>query len=114
MTYLYEQLSPEKFQHLCQSILVSQFPNVQCLPVAQPDGGRDAFTWSINPKSNKRDLIVFQVKFMRNPENADKRFVENIIQGELPKVQALKERGIGGYYLLTNALGSAHLDVGSV
>jgi hypothetical protein len=77
--------------------------------------GRDAFTWSVNGSTgNKQDLIVFQVKFARNPENADKRFLEKITQGELPKVEALKERGVGAYYLLTNVMGSAHLDVGSV
>src|SRR3981081_1287618 len=77
--------------------------------------GRDAFTWSVNGSTgNKQDLIVFQVKFARNPENADKRFLEKITQGELPKVEALKERGVGAYYLLTNVMGSAHLDLGSV
>lgn len=44
MDFAYEVLGDEKFQKLCQAVLVDIFPNVQCLPVGQPDGGRDAFT----------------------------------------------------------------------
>jgi hypothetical protein len=43
MSYHFEELGDERFQQLCQAILTCAFPNVQCLPVSQPDGGRDAF-----------------------------------------------------------------------
>lgn len=45
MSYPFENLDPEKFQHFCQALLTKEFPNMQCFPVAQPDGGRDAITF---------------------------------------------------------------------
>jgi hypothetical protein len=115
VTYLYEQLTPERFQHFCQALLTSQFPNAQCLPVGQPDGGRDAYLWTRRVAASESiELIVFQIKFSRDSDKADAEFVESIIETELPKVERLKEKGISAYYLLTNVSGSAHLDVGSV
>ncbi|MDA9525710.1 hypothetical protein XI06_36675 [Bradyrhizobium sp. CCBAU 11434] len=115
MTYLYEQLTPDRFQQFCQSLLAAQFPNAQCLPVAQPDGGRDAYLWSVQgPKGRAEDLIVFQVKFSRSPQKADSEFLQVIADLELPKVELLKQKGLSAYYLLTNVAGSAHLDVGSI
>ncbi|NLS72515.1 NACHT domain-containing protein [Bradyrhizobium brasilense] len=115
MTYLYEQLSPERFQHFCQALLVTQFPNAQCLPVGQPDGGRDAFVWSMrNNGEEPTELIVFQVKFSREQRKADPEFINSIVESELPKVERLKSKGITRYYLLTNASGSSHLETGSI
>src|SRR6266404_7423627 len=114
MTYLYEQLTPDRFQQFCQSLLTTQFPNAQCLPVGQPDGGRDAFLWSMRDADGpSEELIVFQVKFSRDPDRADADFLKSIIESELPKVERLKEKGLSAYYLITNVSGSAHLDVGS-
>ena len=42
MNYPLENLDPERFQHFCQALLVREHPQLQCFPVAQPDGGRDA------------------------------------------------------------------------
>ena len=42
MDYPLENLGPERFQQFCQALLVKEYPRVQCFPVAQPDGGRDA------------------------------------------------------------------------
>ena len=115
MTYLYEQLTPDKFQQFCQALLASQFPNAQCLPVGQPDGGRDAFQWSMHDADGRpEDLIVFQVKFSRDANRADQDFLKSIVESELPKVERLKKKGLSAYYLMTNVSGSAHLDVGSV
>jgi hypothetical protein len=114
MTYLYEQLSPEKFQQLCQSVLISQFPNVQCLPVGQPDGGRDAFEWIIPTlPGHKQEFTVFQVKFSRQPDTS-KNFLKEITDLELPKIAQLKERGAKAYYLITNNRGTSHLDGGTI
>ena len=41
-SYQYEQLNPESFQQLSQSLLLKAFPALQCFPVGQSDGGRDA------------------------------------------------------------------------
>jgi hypothetical protein len=115
MTYLYEQLTPDRFQHFCQALLAAKFPTAQCLPVGQPDGGRDAYMWSIAEASRKKNgLIVFQVKFSRDSARADADFIESIRDSELPKVERLKSKGISAYYLLTNVNGSAHLESGSV
>lgn len=46
MDYLFENLGPERFQHLSQALLAREHRDVQCFPVAQPDGGRDAIALS--------------------------------------------------------------------
>ena len=45
MDYPLENLGPERFQQLCQALLAREYPRVQCFPVAQPDGGRDAVSY---------------------------------------------------------------------
>ena len=45
MDYPLEELGPEGFQQFCQSLLVKEFPKLQCFPIAQPDGGRDGLTY---------------------------------------------------------------------
>jgi hypothetical protein len=112
MTYNYEQLDPERFQHLCQALLAKEFPNVQCFPVAQPDGGRDATV--VFPREGR--FNVFQVKFVRNPfkEFDRRKWLDDIISGELPKLQALTPKGAINFYLLTNVPGTAHPDSGTI
>jgi len=56
----FENLGPERFQQLCQALLVKEYPNVQCFPVAQPDGGRDAIVYHHLDKTPEK-FIVFQV-----------------------------------------------------
>jgi hypothetical protein len=63
MDYPLENLGPERFQQLCQALLAKEFPRVQCFPVAQPDGGRDAVSYH----EGSRKFMVFQVKFARKP-----------------------------------------------
>jgi hypothetical protein len=113
MTYNYEQLDPERFQFLCQSLLTKEFPNIQCFPVAQPDGGRDATSrfFVRGPQ-----FTVFQVKFVRNPfkEFDRKEWLNEIIDSELPKLQRLIPKGAVNFYLLTNVSGTAHPDAGSI
>lgn len=114
MDYVYESLNDERFQKLCQAILVTSHPAVQCLPVGQPDGGRDAVEWSITNR-RRRETTVFQVKFSKNPSTKDAReVIEELIKTEGPKIQRLKERGLENYYLLTNVAGTSHPDVGSI
>jgi hypothetical protein len=113
MSYLYESLTPERFQQFCQALLVAKFPNAQCLPVGQPDGGRDAYL-AIKDSGAARDLYVFQVKFSRTADRPEDDFVKQICKEEGPKVKRLIERGARAYYLLTNIKGTAHLDTGSI
>lgn len=65
MNYPFENLDPETFQKFCQALLTKEFSGVQCFPVGQPDGGRDA----LSPISDddERGFIMYQVKFVRDP-----------------------------------------------
>lgn len=113
MTYQYENLGDERFQQLAQAILTTVFPNVQCLPVGQPDGGRDAFWYT--PRKRKSKTIIFQVKYAKNPDARDERdAVAAAIKSEKDKVAELIKRGASSYYLITNTRGTSHPDVGSI
>lgn len=114
MDYYFEQLGDERFQKLCQAILVSSFPDILCLPVGQPDGGRDALVRGSSIE-DPSDNIIFQVKFVKDPNSKDSReFIKSIISTEKDKVAILKSRGAIKYYLITNTFGTSHLDSGSI
>lgn len=109
MDFNLEALGDERFQKICQALLTSSFPNVQCLPVSQPDGGRDAYL------RHSAGFVVFQVKYSRSPSQKDERVaIEELVASEAPKVEALIQRGATSYYFLTNVSGTSHLDVGAV
>jgi hypothetical protein len=114
MDYPLENLGPERFQQLCQALLVKEFPDVQCFPVAQPDGGRDSVSYFMGDQKDK--FIVFQVKFVRKPlaETDPHKWLIDIAKEEAPKVTTLIPRGAKAFYLLTNIPGTAHLDAGSI
>jgi hypothetical protein len=114
MDYPLENLDPERFQQLCQSLLTKEYPQVQCFPVGQPDGGRDAISFSFEGGGDK--FMVFQVKYVRKPqsETAPQRWLTAIMEDEAPKVRELIPRGAIKYVLLTNVAGTAHLDSGSI
>ena len=63
-SYQYEQLNGESFQQLSQSLLVKEFPGIQCLPVGQPDGGRDAIARLYEATDESTGFILYQVKFV--------------------------------------------------
>ena len=114
MDYLYENLGDERFQEFCNCLIAKEFPNSQSYPVGQPDGGRDSLVYFMN--SNKKDFIIFQVKYVRNPNSVTDvhRWLTKIIEDEAPKVDKLIPRGAKRFYLLTNVKGTAHLDAGSM
>ncbi|HEX4084028.1 MAG TPA: hypothetical protein VHY22_03895 [Chthoniobacteraceae bacterium] len=115
MDYLYENLGEDRFQEMCQSLLIEEFPNVQSFPIRQPDGGRDILVYLPNP-STGRAFAVFQVKYVKKPQ-AEKdihKWLVKIMEGELPKIRKLIPKGAKAYYLLTNIGGTAHLDSGSI
>ena len=114
MTYHFECLGDQRFQQLCQSLLVAQFPDTQCLPVGQPDGGRDGFQRTSKLTSG-HGFAVYQVKFVRDSNSKTEReAVESLIESEVKKVKRLIDRGATSYYFLTNVAGTSHLDVGSI
>ncbi|RYJ43277.1 NACHT domain-containing protein [Flavobacterium beibuense] len=114
MDYFFENLGDERFQELCNTIITKEFIDVQSLPVGQPDGGRDALSYYMN--SSKKSFNVYQVKFVRNPNNiADPhKWLFEILKGEIPKIKNLIPRGAVKYYILTNVKGTSHLDGGSI
>ena len=113
MDYPYESLNPERFQEFCQALLIHEQPGVTCLPVAQPDGGRDMVVQMFTSASK---FVVYQVKFVRNPEqiNSPHKWLVDIVRDEAPKIWKLIPRGAVGFYLITNVRGTAHLDSGSI
>jgi hypothetical protein len=119
--YHYTTLGPERFQEFCQALIASSFPNAQCLPVGQPDGGRDAFVirhaLARHKKANdNRELVVFQVKYSRSSANdrEEREVLKSIIKTEKSKIDSLKKNGLFRYYLITNIAGTAHPKVGSI
>ena len=115
-SYQYEQLNDESFQQLSQSLLLRAFPDLQCFPVGQPDGGRDAIVrlFESSPISNK--FILFQVKFARrelSPNDA-RAWLLRTLRSELPKVQEQIGAGAERFVLVTNVSGTAHPEAGSV
>jgi hypothetical protein len=115
MDYPFENLDPEKFQEFCQALLVKEFPNVQCFPVAQPDGGRDALAYFPSDRL-QRNSIMFQVKYVRNPslEKEPHKWLTKILENEAPKLNKQIPSGIKQYILLTNIRGTAHPESGSI
>jgi len=113
MDYPLENLGPERFQQLCQALLAKEYPRVQCFPVAQPDGGRDAVSY-FSDSADK--FMVFQVKYARKPlaDTEPHKWLAAIIDDEAPKVNGLIPRGAVRYVLVTNVPGTAHLDQGSI
>jgi hypothetical protein len=109
--YLFEQLNAESFQHLCQALLVRDYPDLQCFPVGQPDGGRDATSRA----GDQTSLVVGQVKFKREDTSETADWMITALEGELPKVQKLvDEKRAKRYIMMTNARSTAHLDSGKV
>ncbi len=115
MDYLFENLDPDRFQQMCQALLTKEYPNVQCFPVRQPDGGRDAVVY-YHTRKTTREFIVFQVKFVLKPLSMSDphQWLNDIVAEEAPKVKKLIPKGAEAYYLLTNVPGTAHLDSGSI
>lgn len=106
MTYLYEQLGPERFQEFCQSLLIEDAPRLQCFPVAQQDGGRDGW----DPERDE----VLQVKFKRIDETENSDWMISALKDELPKIERLAASGAKKYLMVTNARGTAALGGGRI
>jgi len=115
MTYLYENLGPDRFQQFCQALLIKCFPSLQCYPIRQPDGGRDALAF-YGPGDDGAGSIVFQVKYVLKPfaEQRPHNWLSDVLVEEAEKLQKLIPKGAKEYYLLTNIPGTAHLGSGSI
>ncbi len=114
MDHHLENLGPERFQQLCQALLVKEFPGVTCLPVAQPDGGRDALRHLGEPQSGSSPRTKSSSRRTPLPGDEARRWVLDMADGEIEKVRRLIERGASQDPLVTNVVGTAHLDAGSI
>ena len=78
------------------------------------DGGRDAVSYGV-PHSS-REIVVYQVKFVRNPlaEQEPHKWLAKKIENEAPKVKALIPKGATKYCLLTNVPGTAYPESGAI
>lgn len=94
----------------CQALMVSQYPRLQCFPVAQPDGGRDA----LSPADGGTGAVVFQVKFKREDQASSAEWMIKALEGELAKIRALITEGASEYVMVTNARGTAHPEAGRI
>lgn len=108
--YLYENLGDERFQQFCQTLLIAEFPDLQCFPVGQPDGGRDGFS---RGGGEQGVSTVVQVKFRRKDEKESADWMIKALEKELPKIDRLVADGAERYIMATNASSSAHPRVGS-
>ena len=73
MDHPYENLDPERFQQFCQALIAKDYPNVQCIPVAQPDGGRDALSYLGN---NDKYILFHTLVQDRFPVHVEERLSE--------------------------------------
>ncbi len=113
MEYPLESLDPETFQRLCQAMLVVEHPDVQCFPVAQPDGGRDAIVFDSPAREN---FAMYQVKFVRQAltYRDPHKWLLEIMSEEAPKIVKQILKGARSFYLITNVSGTAHPEAGSI
>ena len=114
MDYPFENLNPEKFQEFAQALLSKEIPDLQCLPVAQPDGGRDILTYEYGISS--QNFAIYQVKYVRKPfaEKDTHKWLLEIVKSEAPKVKELVKKGAKQFFLVTNVSGTAHPNSGSI
>ena len=115
-SYQYEQLNPESFQQLSQSLLLKIFPDLQCFPVGHSDGGRDALADLLEDAPDPIGFTLFQVKFARrelSPSDA-RAWLLRTLRAELPKVQKQALKGAKRFVLVTNVAGTGHPGVGSI
>src|SRR5690242_10292216 len=114
MDFLFENLNPERFQQFCYSLITREFPDSQAFPVGQRDGGRDIISYYMT--SEKKEFIVFQVKFVREPYRIPDahEWLSETIDGELKKIAKLIPKGAKAYYLLTNVRGTGYLEKGTI
>ena len=114
MNYPLENLGPDRFQEICQALLVKEFPNVQCFPIAQSDGGRDAVLFYAEGRHS--DFIVYQIKYVQKPLNEQRphKRISKFVKDESPKIAKLIAQGAKKYVLITNIPGTAIPESGSI
>lgn len=113
MDYRLEELGPGNFQKLAQALIGDEYQDVQCMPLRQPDGGRDAV--SFQPVFHDPKL-VFQVKYTKKigEINNPSEWVIDKIEKEKDKIEELIDRGMEKYIFITNVEGTSYKDKGDI
>lgn len=113
MTYALETLGPDRFQRLCQGLLTREFRNVQCFPLGQADGGRDA---TVPVSDADRSFIVYQVKFTKDALTITDphKWVLSTLEDEKEKIKRLVRKGAKRYIVLTNVQGTGTPEAGAI
>ncbi len=90
-SFTYEDSDPERFQQLCQALLLPDYPDLQCFPIGQRDGGRDGSA----PRSGSTPRTILQVKFKRRDEPSEDiyRWLTTTLVKEVAKVERLAQEG---------------------
>ncbi|WP_146776815.1 ATP-binding protein [Parafrankia sp. Ea1.12] len=103
-------MGEKKFQQLCNTLLVAEFPDVTCFPVGQKDGGRDA----VRKNAAGGGAIIYQVKWtgdrLRNPAS----WLTGALDGEADNIRRLVADGAQGYYLMTCVAGTSQYKSGTM
>ena len=114
MNYPLENLGPHRFQQLCQSLLARSFPDLQCFPVSQPDGGRDATLLSQTRTGS--DFVIYQIKYTKNAlrDKDPHKAVVDALRKELPTTARRIPTTAAKYVLITNVPGTASPKTGAI
>ena len=114
MNYPLENLGPARFQQLCQALLSKSFPDAQCFPIAQADGGRDATV--VSRTQNGKEFIVFQVKYSKHAlkDRQPHKSLLDSLRKEVPKLSNKIGREARKYVLMTNVPGTGGSPKGSI
>ena len=114
MNYPLENLGPQRFQQICQSLVAKTFPSAQCYPVDQPDGGRD-ITSSGNA-STAVPHVIYQVKYTKTAlkDRQPHKSIVDQLRTEIPLKASSINAESANYVLMTNVPGTANSGSGSI
>jgi len=114
MEYALEKLGDHRFQAMCQALLLSEFPHLQCFPLGQADGGRDGVSKELRHTGNRH--TVMQVKYSRRPDRIRNpaTWLIGTLKEELPKIEKLISQGMDHYVVVTNVPGTGMANAGSI
>ena len=114
MNYPLENLGPHRFQQLCQALLSKSFPDAQCFPISQPDGGRDTTVETKTPTG--REFIIYQIKYTEHAlkDRQPHSTIVASLRKELPKLKHQIHSDATKYILITNVRGTAAHGKGSI
>jgi hypothetical protein len=106
--YLYERLTEKRFQQLCSALLAIAFPDAQCFPVGQKDGGRDG------RRKVGGKWLIYQVKWSSKRQQNPVSWLDAAINEEAENIRRLVRQGAKQYVLLTCVAGTSVPERGGI